>query len=209
MVSSVDRQNQGRSCGSCYAFVTASVVESHFAIVHKTPLVKLSVQQIIDCSGQERCRGGDLRRSLEYVQKFGGLNSALNYPYIARNQNCRASNRPTNIYSKISGYEWVKPRNEHSIADYIYHKGPVASVICVNDNFKQYTEGIFNLPCERDNHNHVVLIVGYGVENGIKYWKIKNTWGTGWGEEGYFRMLRGDNHCGILKFAIIPIVTRN
>ena len=67
--------------------------------------------------------------------------------------------------------------------------------------------------CDPADRNHAVLVVGYGVEaaaasaSDVPYWIVKNSWGTEWGEDGYYRVVRGKNHCGIANFAVHSVLT--
>jgi len=75
--------------------------------------------------------------------------------------------------------------------------GAVVSYLNVTDRaFENYANGIYS-GCTSKSINHAVLVIGYGVENGKKYWLVKNSWGTTWGIDGTFKILRGNNECGI------------
>jgi C1A family cysteine protease len=81
--------------------------------------------------------------------------------------------------------------------------GPVHAGLNANQ-LQHYTSGIFHSRDCPTEINHSITIVGWGIENGIKYWIIKNSWGTDWGEKGYFRIKRGVNMCGISTFYYFP-----
>ncbi len=81
--------------------------------------------------------------------------------------------------------------------------GPVHAAMNATQ-LQYYTSGIFSSSDCPTDINHSITIVGWGIENGVKYWSIKNSWGTDWGENGYFRLKRGVNMCGINTFYFFP-----
>ena len=88
---------------------------------------------------------------------------------------------------------YISSTDEEVIKDYLYNTGPLA--IGINANLLQfYYRGIINedeSKCDPKGLNHAVILVGYGTENGIEYWIVRNSWGSAWGEKGYFRVIRG------------------
>lgn len=79
----------------------------------------------------------------------------------------------------------------------IYQRGPIACGIAVPDSLEEYTSGIYEDTTGDQEIVHDVSVVGYGVENGQKYWVVRNSWGTHWGEQGFFRVVRGKNNIAI------------
>jgi cathepsin H len=82
----------------------------------------------------------------------------------------------------------------------LYEHGPVSITFEVVNGFRDYKTGVYvsdvckNTPLDV---NHAVLAVGYGTENGVDYWIVKNSWGVEWGDEGFFKIQRGVNMCGV------------
>lgn len=78
------------------------------------------------------------------------------------------------------------------------------------DSMFDYDTGVYDDKVCDDKVNHGVLLVGYGTDNSTKpskdYWIIKNSWGSSWGEDGYLRLERGTNRCGITKYVTYPII---
>lgn len=67
----------------------------------------------------------------------------------------------------------------------------------VYEDFYSYAGGVYQHIYGNSVGGHAVAFIGYGEENGVKYWIIRNSWGPEWGEKGFFRILRGSNECGI------------
>ena len=183
------------SCGSCWAFSSTAGFETARVIAgHK--LEKFSEQSLVDCdTSNNGCDGGNLTLAERYLKKTGTvLNSQ--YPYKAVQRTCGSGSFE---HFKATGYGIIS--SEDAMVDAVYEHGVLP--VAINANPAQfYTGGILDpANCNRNALNHGVAIVGYGVEGGVKYWKIRNSWGSSWGESGYFRMRRGDNTCGVANDA--------
>lgn len=95
------------------------------------------------------------------------------------------------------------------MVDAVARLNPVTLSFDVTADFMHYKEGVYtSTQCKdtADKVNHAVLAVGYGTEeNGMPYWIVKNSWGTGWGKDGYFLIVRGKNMCGLAACSSYPL----
>ncbi|KAA6338860.1 MAG: putative cathepsin B5 cysteine protease, partial [Streblomastix strix] len=85
----------------------------------------------------------------------------------------------------------------NKMQDAVYEDGPFEVAFSVYEDFKNYESGVYEHTVGKLLGGHAVVLIGWGVENDIPYWIIQNSWGEDWGEEGFFRILRGKNECGI------------
>jgi C1A family cysteine protease len=199
-------------CGSCYSFSATGAIEGRVEVA-TGKLVSLSEQQIVDCSddnGNQGCNGGLMDFVFQYVAD-NGLCSETDYPYTAeQNETCLASQcKPAVPVHEIAGYIDVHPKDTLALMEALA-EGPVSVAIEADEQiFQFYKTGVLSGECG-DNLDHGVLAVGYGVhESGEAFWKVKNSWGEGWGDHGYIylsRDIKGDGECGILLQASYPVI---
>ena len=80
---------------------------------------------------------------------------------------------------------------------YEYENGSVEGTFTVYEDFGDYEKGIYQHVTGSYLGGHAIKIIGWGVEDGVKYWLCANSWNESWGEKGYFRIRRGNDECGI------------
>uniref|UniRef100_A0AC35U8H3 Pept_C1 domain-containing protein n=1 Tax=Rhabditophanes sp. KR3021 TaxID=114890 RepID=A0AC35U8H3_9BILA len=190
-------KNQGR-CGSCYIFSVIGAIEGSNR--KKTErLVSLSEQNMLDCGPAFTCSGGNPMMVYELAKK--GINSDKKYPYSGVKSKCRFDKN--DIAGKVSGFNSIKFGDEAALKSAIFLQGPIAiGMDAKHASFMGYKSGIWSDPkCQSGvtKLNHAVLVVGYGTDPKTKkdYYICKNSFGTRWGEQGYFKMERNNgNKCG-------------
>ncbi len=205
-------KNQGQ-CGSCWSFSTTGAVEGAWFLKNGT-LISFSEQQLVDCSGPEGnmgCNGGMMDQAFEYIIRNGGICTEASYPYISgggANETCRAC-EPV---AHLSGYIDVQPNNETALMAAVAQQPVSVAVEADGLDWQFYMGGIVTDACGT-NLDHGVLVVGYGTDytgQPQDYWKVKNSWGPTWGEQGYIRLGRGakfapHGECGILMDPSYPV----
>lgn len=194
-------KNQG-SCGSCWAFSTTGATEGAW-FIQNNELLSLSEQQLVDCAGSfgnMGCNGGLMDYGFEYIIK-NGVTDEASYSYTGRDGTCKTG---VNAKAHLSAYTDVKEGDEDDLMK-ASNIGPVSVAIEADQlAFQFYSSGVFDKRCGT-NLDHGVLLVGYGTDS-ADYWRVKNSWGSSWGEQGYIRMVRGKNQCGIALAASYPTV---
>jgi C1A family cysteine protease len=206
-------KNQAQ-CGSCWSFSTTGALEAAL-FISSGKLSSLSEQNILDCDkGGNKCQGGSMDQAFDWVSQ-NGLCSEESDPYKCADQGsaqCTASKCPTTCTQvlkkgEVTGHTDVD--QSEGALEAALAKQPVSVAIEADQSvFQHYTSGILTNDACGENLDHGVLAVGYGSDKGTKYWKVKNSWGTSFGEDGYIRIEKGakqeGGECGIRKGAVFP-----
>jgi len=190
-------------CGSCWAHAATVALNDRISILRKGawPEVIVSPQHLINCDGGGTCNGGSQGETYAWIHKNGIVEESCQ-PYQAKNglpctPYCKTYWGPNKAVQEVKNYtlwkvsEYGSVSGEEKMKAEIYARGPIACSIDATSKLEAYTGGIFEENELLPIPNHVVSVVGWGTENGVDYWIARNSWGTYWGEGGWFRIVRG------------------
>eukprot|EP00443_Scrippsiella_acuminata_P002590 CAMPEP_0115258432 /NCGR_PEP_ID=MMETSP0270-20121206/47286_1 /TAXON_ID=71861 /ORGANISM="Scrippsiella trochoidea, Strain CCMP3099" /LENGTH=518 /DNA_ID=CAMNT_0002674171 /DNA_START=28 /DNA_END=1581 /DNA_ORIENTATION=+ len=204
-------QDQGQ-CGGCWSFAATDALSAAWQIATGR-YVELSKQQLMDCSvdfGNQGCAGGNMDNAFRYAEG-AALCYANSYPYRGTLSSCKSQCSVAIPLGGITGFYQVPENSEYALMRAV-SKQPVAVGIEAEKsrNFQLYRSGVMSGLCGT-KPNHAVTVVGYGEEEGKPYWLVRNSWGSTWGLDGYFKLLRGPGpigtgECGIYTMPSYPIV---
>eukprot|EP00439_Symbiodinium_sp_Y106_P026584 s3592_g3.t1 len=198
-------------CGSCWAISATTVLNAHSEI-HRGRPRRFSSQELVncvpnpqECGGQGGCSGATVELGIGWAVQHG-LSLETSVPYSAQDGTCENSFLQAQglrgataggASFGLTGFRVLPSNKEDPLARALVELGPVAVSVAAS-NWFSYEGGVFD---ECDNIvNHAVALYGYGRSDGHRFWLVKNSWGSDWGENGYIRLLRRDSedqHCGI------------
>lgn len=214
-------------CGASWAISTVQVITDRFVIMTRGLMSDaLSPKHLMSCNNlelQRGCQGGHLTSAWNWIRKFGLVTEECYpwRPWDGRVASCEVTNKRSNNDLNVSCPRSAKTSQlrrvglmyrvdtEEGIMNEIMNWGSVQAMMKVSKEFFMYESGVYkcsNVTEGSKTGYHSVRIVGWDEEqqNGknVKYWIVSNSWGRWWGENGYFRILKGTNECHIEDFVV-------
>eukprot|EP00770_Monocercomonoides_exilis_P002218 MONOS_2202.1-p1 / transcript=MONOS_2202.1 / gene=MONOS_2202 / organism=Monocercomonoides_exilis_PA203 / gene_product=cathepsin B / transcript_product=cathepsin B / location=Mono_scaffold00043:180746-181549(-) / protein_length=267 / sequence_SO=supercontig / SO=protein_coding / is_pseudo=false len=201
-------------CGSCWAMASFESLQDRFCI-HSNGSMKplLSGQHLTSCCpGSNGCNGGWQSKAFNFI-KGNGITTEECIPYqmgtckhpgcsMWKTPKCNRTCYPNTKIPVDKEKYYVRTygniaRKEAAIQTEIMTNGPVTGSFTVYQDFATYKSGVYHHVSGGYDGLHAIKIVGWGVQDGVKYWKVVNSWNTDWGMDGVFLIKRGNNECGI------------
>lgn len=200
-------KNQGQ-CGSCWGFSAIGSIEGAYQISGSS-LTQFSEQQLVSCDnsahgGQDQgCNGGLMDNAFTWIES-NGICLESDYPYTSGSGDSGTCQSTCKSVATLTGFSDVPGEDGLKAAISV---GPVSIAVEADKSaFQLYKSGVLDDSSCGTNVDHGVLIVGYGTDSsaGKDYYKIKNSWGANWGENGYLRVVQGKNMCGLSAACSYP-----
>jgi cathepsin B len=204
-------RDQGQ-CGSCWAFGATEALSDRFG-VEKGEQVLLSPQHLVSCdTGNFGCNGGYLNKAWDFMNKNGVMTDAC-YSYTSGvtkvDGKCQKTCDDGSAPHLYHGAKYQMSADVTKTQQQIESLGPIEAAFTVYEDFMSYKSGVYKHTTGGMLGGHAIKAMGWGTENGQDYWLMANSWTTGWGDAGYFKIARGD--CGInsqMTFALADSVSR-
>jgi len=196
------RDQQG--CGSCWAFSASEVLGDRVAIASKTRSPVLSVEDMVSCdTGNGGCTGGQFPKAWQYLQTEGVVSENC-FPYTAGSGTapaCRKQcvDRESWASSKVKARSSYAINGAVNMQKELMTNGPIQVGFLVYKSFMAYKSGVYQKRFWElaPEGGHAVKMVGWGTDGNVDYWLVANSWNTVWGIDGFFKIKRGSNECGI------------
>jgi cathepsin B len=212
------------SCGSCWAFAAVEAMSDRNCIAHgnTTAHVEVSAQDMNSCCGLtcgNGCNGGYPSGAWSYWVRDGVVSHdcspyslpscdhhvpnsnnpcpSTEYKTPACEKSCKDTEAWTDSKKAHQGRVARSASGENNIMQEIFDNGPVETAFTVYEDFLAYKTGVYKHSTGSALGGHAVKFLGWGVENGVKYWLVANSWNPTWGDNGFFKIVKGVNNCGI------------